>query len=88
MSEEIHDASTVVPRALVATLTLNGMLGFGMLITILYCIQDLDMALNSPSGFPFIEIFNQATNSLGATVTILVLIIVLTICATIANLAA
>ena len=88
MSEEIHNASTVVPRALVASITLNGFLGFGMLLAVLFCLGDLDAALNSPSGFPFIEIFNQATRSTGATVTILVVIIVLTICATMSNLAA
>jgi len=35
-----------------------------MLIAILYCIGDIDAALNSVTGYPFIEIFTQGTSSI------------------------
>ncbi|TVY55613.1 Choline transport protein [Lachnellula suecica] len=69
MAEEIHNASTIVPWAMFGSVILNGIMGFGMLIAVLFCLGDLDDALTSPTGFPFIEIFHQATNSnAGATV--------------------
>jgi choline transport protein len=69
MSGEIRNASAVVPRALVASIGLNGTMGFAMLIAILFCIGNIYNALASDKGFPFIEIFKQAvsTND-GATV--------------------
>lgn len=63
MSEEIHNASTVVPWAMITTIVLNGILGFALLIALLFCLGDINDALNSSTGFPFIEIFKQATNS-------------------------
>lgn len=35
-----------------------------MLIAILYCIGDIDAALSTPTGFPFIEILTQGTKSI------------------------
>lgn len=36
-----------------------------MLLALLFRIGDIDAALKTPTGFPFIEIFTQATNSMG-----------------------
>ena len=49
------------------TAVLNGVLGFVMLITFCFCIQDLDAALSAPTGFPFIYIFYNATQSYAGT---------------------
>lgn len=48
---------------MIASVVVNGCLGVGMLIAILFCLGDLDSALATPTGFPFIEIFTQATFS-------------------------
>ena len=76
MAEEIQNASTVIPYAMISTVLLNGILGLGMLIAILFCAGNINDALESPTGFPFIEIFDQATGSVGAA-TGMTLIIVL-----------
>ncbi|KAI9830271.1 MAG: hypothetical protein M1838_005819 [Thelocarpon superellum] len=65
MAEEIQDASTVVPWCMMTTMAINGVLGFGMLLAILFCVGDVNDALNTPTGYPFIEIFFQATESVG-----------------------
>lgn len=67
MSEEIEDAEIVVPRALITSVTLNGALGFGFLIALLFSMGDLQSALSTPTGYPLIQIFYQATNSKKAT---------------------
>lgn len=63
LAEEIEDASTVVPRSMLASVTLNGSLGFAMVIATLFCLRDVEAALSSPTGFPFIEVFLDATES-------------------------
>jgi len=83
MAEEIHNASTIVPWAMISTVMLNGVMGFGMLIALLFCLGDIDDALTSPTGFPFIEIFRQATNSNAGTTVMTVLIMCLMIAAAI-----
>lgn len=63
MSEEIEHASVVVPRAMVTSIILNGALGFGFLIAVLFSMGDMYAALGTKTGYPIIEIFYQATNS-------------------------
>ncbi|KAJ9660474.1 hypothetical protein H2201_006896 [Coniosporium apollinis] len=87
MSEEIRDASKIVPRTMVSTVTLNGVMGFVAVITFCFCITDLDAALASSTGYPFIEVFYAATNSKAAATGMVVIFILLIICAAISNLA-
>lgn len=44
----------------------NGALGFGMTIAVLFCIGDVSTVLNTATGYPFIQIFADATGSNGA----------------------
>jgi choline transport protein len=70
VAEEVQNATTVVPWAIIATMIVNGVMGLALLIALLFCLGDVNAALNTPTGFPFIEIFAQATNS-NAAVTVL-----------------
>ena len=65
MAEEIRNASTVIPWSMLSTVAINGTLGFAMLIAVLFCLGNLDNDLNTSTGLPFIEIFFQATQSIG-----------------------
>ncbi|KAK5133376.1 hypothetical protein LTR08_007810 [Meristemomyces frigidus] len=60
MSEEIKDAGVVVPRAMVQSYVLNGVLGVVFLVTYLFAIVDLDGAINDDTGYPFIYVFRNA----------------------------
>ena len=78
MSEEIQNASRVVPKALVLSIVINGLLGFAMVLAMLFCIGDLQSALAAQETlfYPFLEIFQQATKSTaGATVMASVVVI-------------
>ena len=88
MCEEIRNASTIVPQALLISVVINGALGFAMLITILFCIGDVSAALASPTGYPFIEIFRQAVRDVGGATAMSAVILSMLIIATIAVLAA
>ena len=67
MSEEVRNASTVIPKILVQTIAINGGLAFIFVLVLLFCIGNVQNALNSPTGYPIIEIFYQATGSVKAT---------------------
>jgi choline transport protein len=77
VAEEVYNASTVVPWAIVATIMVNGVLGLALLIALLFCLGDVTAALTTPTGFPFIEIFAQATNSNAAATAMSCLILFL-----------
>lgn len=74
MSEEISSPSVNVPRAIVASILINGALGFGILMAILFCLGDPDAALNSPTGYPYIEVFTQGTGSVAAATGMAVIV--------------
>ena len=68
MSEEVQNASVTVPRATVMSIMVNGALGFGMLIGILFSLgDDLKSLLKSPYGYPFIQIFRVPSSSIDNT---------------------
>lgn len=63
MAEEIEDAAIVIPRSMVASVAINGVLGFSIIIAVLFCLGDQEAALTTPTNYPFIEIFTQAVQS-------------------------
>ncbi|KAJ5994550.1 amino acid permease [Penicillium sp. IBT 35674x] len=88
MSEEVENASYVIPRALMLSVLVNGCLGFGMLIAVLFCVGDLEDALHSRTGYPFMEIFYEATNSLSGSLFMCSIILVIYCCSLMGLLAA
>src|SRR5271155_1455607 len=79
MSEEVRQARIAVPRALMASVFINGLLGFGMLITVLFCNGNIQNALTPATGFTFMEVFQEALGSnrfaTGLTALLLVLFV-------------
>ena len=90
MSEEIQGASLAVPRALMLSLLINGVLGFAMILALMFCIGDLKAALESQEtlGYPFLEIFVQAVKSKVGATLMASIIIALGICSTVGDFAA
>ncbi|KAI9044746.1 putative amino acid permease [Aspergillus affinis] len=88
MAEEVQNASVTIPRAIIMTIMINGTLGFGMLIAVLFCMGDLEAAMETPTGYPFMQIFYQATNSLPGSLTMISIMLIIGLCATIGMLAA
>ncbi|KAI1390834.1 amino acid transporter [Hypoxylon trugodes] len=77
MSEEIENAALNVPRAIFTTVILNGSMGWAMVLAVLFCLSDIESVINSPTGFPFIQIFYNGTGRAGATaMTIVILFII------------
>lgn len=68
MAEEIHDASIIVPRSMVTSVLINGVFGFSALMALLFSLSDVENALLSPTGYPFMYIFQAAAGTRGASV--------------------
>lgn len=84
MAEEVKNASLTVPRMMISTVFLNGTLGFVMLITYCFSIQDVEQQiLGSAAPYPFVEIFAVATGStagaIGMTIPVLIVSLSVTI---------
>ena len=87
MSEEIQGAAVVVPRSIMVSILLNGSMGFGIAIALLFCLGDIDAALETPTGYPFIEIFYQAVQSVAGASIMTAIILTLAVCATVGTMA-
>ena len=78
MSEELRDASRTLPLAMMWTAAINGAMGFVMICTFVMLIPDVEAALSSKTGYAFIDVFYQTTQSLaGASIMTALLIIML-----------
>ena len=79
VAEEIPHAKRNVPIVMVGSVVLNSVMGLGYCIMLLFCTGPLDKLLQSPFGFPFIQIYYNATQSRGgATVMSLILVLIAT----------
>ncbi|KAM0548062.1 hypothetical protein ACHAPJ_010120 [Fusarium lateritium] len=88
MCEEVQNPSLAVPRSIMTSVCINGAMGLAMIIAMLYGATNIDEAINSPTGYPYMEIFYQATGSRTGTCVMASLIIVMTLSAIVGVIAA
>ncbi len=79
MCEEVQNPSLAVPRSIMSSIVINGMMGLSMIIAQLYGATDLQAALDSETGYPYMEILYQATKSKVGTAVITSIILLLTL---------
>lgn len=103
LAEEVADAGVVAPKAMVISLLGNLPFTFVLLITQVsapfilsrsltdtsyaFCIGDVDAALSSTTGLPFIYVLQNATESVVATTGFVIVVLVLLVMITISALA-
>ena len=76
VAEEVSDAGIVVPRSMIWSYILNMPLTFAILITFLFCIDDVYLAVDSPTSFAFMYVFRNAIGTAaGATGLVYVVLI-------------
>ncbi|KAK0943656.1 hypothetical protein LTR29_004829 [Friedmanniomyces endolithicus] len=82
MAEEVANAALNIPRAILGAMLINGAVGFAMLVTVLYCLGDIETVLGTATGFPFIQVFaDSVPNLAGATVMVAVVLTLTWACA-------
>lgn len=77
MSEELKDASVLLPRAMMWAVFFNGVFGIIMMITFVICGGALDTVLESPTGVPVLQAVYNATGSVAGTEVMGAVLIVL-----------
>ncbi|KAK3613875.1 hypothetical protein LTR22_027980 [Elasticomyces elasticus] len=83
LAEELQDASRWLPRVMVSAAVSNFTLGFALLIMILYHAGDIQAAIDSPTGQPYIAILLNATGSVtGTAILVGYIVLALLFCAT------
>lgn len=83
MSEELHDASRTMPKAIMWSCAINFTMAFLMGVTLIFCVGDVENILSTPTKQPFIQLFYNATQSYGGTNTMVALVVVLLVGCTI-----
>ncbi|EON64232.1 hypothetical protein W97_03463 [Coniosporium apollinis CBS 100218] len=78
MSEEVKNAGVVVPRSMMWSYIMNGSLGFIMLVSLLFSIPDVEAAIDDPTGYPFLWVFQQTMPTRGTNVltTVILLLVI------------
>ena len=57
MAEEVSNAAGTIPRVITSSIFINGIVGFVMMITMVFCLGDYEKVLNTETGFPYIQVF-------------------------------
>ncbi|PMD29417.1 amino acid transporter [Hyaloscypha variabilis F] len=78
MAEEISNAAINIPRAICGSMIFNGLIGFAMMLTVLFCIGDLETVLTSKTGYPFIQIFYDSVGSVAGATAMAAVVLALT----------
>ncbi|KAH8814886.1 putative amino acid permease family protein [Xylogone sp. PMI_703] len=68
MVEEIPNPRVNAPRVIWLAVAAGAVTGFIFMVVCLFCIQDLDLILDSPTGFPFMQLVLDAVGLQGAAV--------------------
>jgi len=80
MAEEVSNAAMNIPRAIVSAMLINGLIGFIMMLTALFCLGDPDSVLNTSTDFPFLQIFYNSVKSTPGAVAMGAIVLALTWC--------
>ncbi|CAG8981811.1 hypothetical protein HYALB_00004754 [Hymenoscyphus albidus] len=74
IAEEIQQASKVVPFAIWFSTLFNGVLGFSMMMAVLFSIPDFVAATEATTGFAFINVFVTALGSTSAATALIIVV--------------
>ena len=66
MSQEIRGAARIVPKATMLSVISNGLMGFGIALALLFCIEDIDATLLTPTVYPFMRCSTKLFRNLPA----------------------
>ncbi|KAJ3495377.1 hypothetical protein NLG97_g3439 [Lecanicillium saksenae] len=77
MSEEVRNAATAVPKAMLLTYVLNFALLLPMILTAVYHMPDLTPALEDDSTYPFVYVLKQSMSTGWVTVILVILVVIL-----------
>jgi choline transport protein len=79
IAEEVKNPARDVPIAMVGSVVVNGVMGLLYTLILLFSLTNLDTLLETPTGFPFMQLFLNVTKSpAGATIMSLTVCLIAT----------
>lgn len=87
LSEETEHSAHVIPKMIVHTILVNAPMTWTFGLLCFFSISDFSTVLNTPTGYPLVEIIQQATQSRAGTTAIYSMILTITFGAMFADLA-
>ena len=81
MTEEMKSASKEAPKAIILSVILGAVTGFAFLLTLCFCIGDINETANTTTGVPVIQIIYDSTKSKAGTCVLASMISVIVIVA-------
>ncbi|KAH8809392.1 amino acid/polyamine transporter I [Xylogone sp. PMI_703] len=78
MAEEVENAASSIPRVITISMIFNGLVGFTMMLTVLFCLGDAEKVLGTNTGFPFIQVFYDSVQNMNGAVTMVAVVLILT----------
>ena len=77
LGDEVEDPETRIPRTMMISWTINLISAFCFMIILLFFMGDPEKALNTPTGWPIIEICYQAAGQVNGAIALMSMLIVL-----------
>lgn len=77
MSEELRDAASSLPKAMIWTTIVNGAMGWLVLIAFCMVLGNIDDVISSPTGQPYIQVFYNVTKSHAGASALSALVIIM-----------
>ncbi|CAD1783750.1 similar to Saccharomyces cerevisiae YGL077C HNM1 Choline/ethanolamine transporter [Maudiozyma barnettii] len=68
MAFEVENPEKVIPTAIIGTVCIGFITSFCYVISMFFSLHDLDALLNSHTGAPILDIYNQALNNKGGAI--------------------
>ncbi|KAF8001957.1 hypothetical protein HF325_002922 [Metschnikowia pulcherrima] len=63
LAEEVHNADSVIPIAILGTVTIGMVTSLTYAIAMFFCVTNLDNIINHGTGLPILDIYHQALNN-------------------------
>ncbi|GAA5993384.1 hypothetical protein JCM10908_002639 [Rhodotorula pacifica] len=82
MAEETRDAGRAAPKGVIMSVGVSAVFGFFYLCSLLFCIQNFEETLATPTGQPVLQIFVDVFGRDGGTAAMSIIIACVTICGT------
>ncbi|CAG9981838.1 unnamed protein product [Clonostachys byssicola] len=86
LAEELPNASRNVPLAMTGSVVMNVVMGLGFVLMLAFSTGSLEDILQTPTGFPFMMIFLDATKSTALTTVLALFIVIIAVAAAMAGL--
>lgn len=87
MAEEITHASLTVPRAIMASTTLNGMMGIAVAVVLAFTVTDIKDVFTADSNYPILDVLGRITNSKSGATTLMIVSVMIALNTTTTSLA-